>query len=87
MDLKKLDYIYFHDASILRYEKYDNDILLEFDENLYDDNLHRLIFKNVKINENIDSKIAYDLIDAVDYIDTGEVWLFSADYYKYISRS
>ena len=81
MDLKKLDYIYFHDASILRYEKNDNDILLEFDENLYDDNLHRLIFKNVKINENIDSKIAYDLIDAVDYIDTGEVWIFSADYY------
>jgi len=25
VDLKKLDYIYFHDASILRYEKNDND--------------------------------------------------------------
>ena len=25
MDLKKLDYIYFHDASVLKYEKKDND--------------------------------------------------------------
>ena len=82
MNLKLLDSVYFHDSIILGYEKVDNDIILKFTEDIFDYNIYKLTFKNARVNEGIDSRIAFDLNDAVSYLDTGEICIFGGDYGK-----
>ena len=69
--------IYYHDASIVGYEKNDNDAVLEFVDDYYEsNNIYRFTFKNVLINKDVEPRLAFDLIDAISYIDTGEIEIY-----------
>lgn len=74
----KLDdlYIYYHDGYILNYEKNGNDAVLEFVDDYPESNIYKFTFKNVSINEDVEERIAFDLIDAVNYIDTGVIGIY-----------
>lgn len=79
MDLKIFDGIMYHDAAILRYENKKNDAVLELIDECCDSDIVRFTFKNVKINEDIDERIAFDLRIVREYLDTGKIGIFSAD--------
>lgn len=69
-------YIYYHDGIIVGYEKNGNDAVLEFVDDYPESNIYKFTFKNVSINEDVEERIAFDLIDAVNYIDTGVIGIY-----------
>ena len=69
-------YIYYHDGIIVGYEKNGNDAVLEFVDDYPESNIYKFTFKNVRINEDVEERIAFDLIDAVNYIDTGVIGIY-----------
>ena len=65
MDIEKLEGIYYHDTKITNYKKIGKDAILEF--NAW--NNYKIIFKNVRINEDMEERIAFDLGVVSDYFD------------------
>ena len=83
MHFELFDMIYFHDSSVLEYKKKNNNIVLTFSDGSGNNKIYNLVFKNARVNECIDNKISFDLEYAKSFLDTGEIWIYSADYGKY----
>lgn len=76
MDLELLKDYRLHDTRIIGYQKRDNDVILEFVES----DICRITFKNVRINEDIEIRLAFDLINAIEYIDEAIIEISGAKY-------
>lgn len=81
-NIKLLDYMFHgYESSILGYYKMGNEAVLIFSD-ITSTMLCRITFKNVLINENVADRLAFDLEDAIDCVNSGNIEILSAEYGK-----